>query len=645
MPQGLFSIGGIASGLDTSDIVTQLMQLERQPVTRLEQRQQDLQTTRDAWGDLNTRLSSLRSATDALRRPNSFTNLMSVSSSDPDAVAVTRGDRPVDASQLSFTVEQLATRMQQSSAHAFQGRDDLLDGRELLITPEGQTQAIDITAGLGPDATLDDLVNAVNDANVGVRASALQVRAGEFQLVLTAEDTGTANAFEVGGGGWGTDPLTVTQDAQDAQLTVGGIDVLRSSNTIDDLIEGATIELQRTTDQPVTVNAERDLDGAVERVATMVGELNKMMGKISELTDFDPESGESGPLQGQFAASQLAFSLRSAVTAPIEGLEGTASLASSVGISVDRNGRVQLDEDKLRQAFADDFEGTAQRFIRAGRSTDTDVAAQVGGARDTQAGTYGGEIARAAKVASATGSSYTPPGNGQPKSFTVRAPGGQLVTVQIDTSDVSSEQAALRIQQALDQAGVTSLTAGTDGDALTLRSTEEGSHTSFRVFEVDAEGEEIDGGTVFGLEGTHTGEDVEGTIDGVAAQGRGRTLTATEGPAAGLQVYTNRGLEVDAGAPRAFEATFSHGLGGAMDSELRRAEGSQGSIARARSSIDSQIQIYQDRIDAFEQRLESRETTLRRQFVAMEMAMDRFNSQGEWLQGQLAQLPSMGGQR
>ncbi|MFP4235106.1 MAG: flagellar filament capping protein FliD [Nitriliruptoraceae bacterium] len=642
MSQGMFSIGGIASGLDTTDMINQLMQLERQPVTRLEQRQDELESTKDAWGQLTTRLSSLRSATDGLRRTDRFDDLVALDSSDPDAVAISRGTGAVDHSELSFTVEQLATRMQRSSADRFAGLDAALDGRELTIT-DADGIAHDLTADLGADATLSDLVTAINDAGIGVEASALQVTPGEHQLVLTAEDTGIDASFDVTSSGWGNE-FAVTQDAQDAHLKVGGIDIFRGSNTVDDLVEGATLQLNRTTDTAVTVSAERDVDGAVEAVTGFVEEINKAIDTIGELTSFDPESKKSGPLQGQFAASQLAFDLRSAITQPIAGLEGPESLASSIGLSVDRNGTVQVDEAALRQAFTDDFDGTAARFARTGSSSDPEAADQVGGSRDTVAGTYAVEITRAATVARATGSSYTPPGDGQPKYFTVQAPGGGLVQIEIDTSVDTASKAAAKIQQALEDAGATSLTAGTDGDRLTLESTRVGSGGTFEVYETDAAGEPLtDGGDVWGLQGLHEGLDVQGTIDGQAATGAGGTLTAEEGPAAGLSVFTTEDLTLADGDTHTFDVNFWHGIGAAMDSQLLKTEGSTGSIARARSSIDSQMSIYQDRIDAYEERLESREETLRRQFVAMETAMDRFNSQGQWLQGQLAQLGGQAG--
>lgn len=645
--QGLFSIGGIASGLDTDDIITQLMQLERQPIARMQQRQQTLASTRDAWGQVNTKLSTLRSAVDAIRRPDRFTNLTSVTSSAPDAVSVTRSGRPTDGEQLSFTVEQLATRMQQSAGDTFTGRDALLDGRQLSVTVGGET--VDLTEDLGDDATLADLIAAVNTADLGVRASALQVSEGQFRLVLTADDTGSLGAFSVDSGGW-AEGFEVTQQAHDAMVRVGGIEVTRSSNTIDDLVDGVSITLHRTTDTAVTVGASRDVEAAVNAVKSFVDAANSALGTISKLTSYDAETGTAGALQGQFAATRLAAQIRSTISAPVQGLTGADATASAVGIRTARDGTLELDEARLREAFTNDFDATARRFSRAA-AADSDAVSSASGRSDTQAGTYQVEVTRAAEVARVTGATYLPPGGGQPKAFMVLAPSGKMVTVRIDTDATTSTQAAAAIQDALAEAGVTNLTASTDGDRLVLETTGYGSDASFTVQELevdehgeivlDAEGNPVvdEAGTAFGLAGTHEGVDALGTINGEEVVGRGRVLEATQGPAAGLSVTVN-------GLPdEPFNVSFWHGIGGALDQQLARAEGSGGSIARARASLESQSRIFQTRIDAFEDRLASREVTLRRQFVALETSISQFNAQSQWLDGQISQLNAMSAQR
>ncbi len=622
--QGLFSIGGIASGLDTANIVEQLMALERQPIKRIEQQKARLSTVGDAWTQVSTKLSSLRSAIDQISRADRFDSLHKVSSSNPDAVAVSASGK-VGEGQLSFTVNQLATRMQRSSADSFEGLDAAIGGRELVI------DGVDITAELGENATLADLVEAVNDAGLDVRASALQVTPGNYQLVLDAKNTGTVGEFAVESSGW-SNGFGVTQAAQDAELTVGGITVTRSSNTIDDLVEGATITLNATTTGPVTITSERDIDGAVDKVKGFVDAVNGVLGTLKTMTAYDPESRQAGPLQGSSEARQLMTNLRDAISRPMAGLTGSDALASSLGISLTRDGTLEFDEAKVRQAFQDDFAGAAAKLARSG-STTTDAAQYLSSTSATQPGTYGVEITQAAAVASATGDAYVQPGLGEERTIRITRGNGTFTDVTLTSAHTNAEEAAARIRAMLEAAGVNAFDVTADGNALRIDTLAYGSAARFTITEVDGNGEAT-GGDAFGLaQGEVTGTDVAGTIGGEAATGSGRTLTGAAGDAQGLSIRVD-------GNPGNFDVTWTRGVIGTLGAELSRAEGVTGTVARARASLTAQREIYQTRIEGMERRVEMREATIRRQFVAMESMLGQLNSQGQWLSQQLAGLPS-----
>jgi flagellar hook-associated protein 2 len=644
--QGLFSIGGIASGLDTSNIIEQLLALERQPVVRLERQQEQLGRVKDAWGQINTKLSSLRAATDKINRVDRFDAFMSVTSSKPDAVSVTTSGTTQTGS-LSFTVNQLATRQQRSAAEVFDSRTAALGDRGLSITMDagGDPHVFD-AATLGPNATMSDLVKAVNDAKIGVRASMLQVNAGEFRMVLDADQTGTANTFTAAATGtaWTDGAFTQTQAALDAELTVGGITVTRSSNTITDLVDGATITLKQTTDTAVNVTAQRDVDGAVAAVKGFTDALNGVLSTIADLTKYDAESKEAGLLQGDAAARRLADSLRQSISRPLAGLSGAAGLASSLGISFTRDGTLQVDEAKIRQAFTEDFAGTAARFGRSGTTSDA-AGLFLSATSATAPGDFEVRIDTAATVSQVTGAVLFPPGPTEPKTFRITR-GSVSAQVTLDTTDTSAAAAVTKINAALREAGMTTLTAAaTDDGRLTLSDSRYGTAGAFSVAAVDAgTGTVIDGGTVFGLEGAHAGVDVvgqirrAGTTEWSTATGAGRTLTGTGGDATGLSVQVTgmpRAGEPDEGL---FGLTWTRGVVGQLGSALAQAEGINGIVSRARQAVDRQVEIYQTRIDGFEQRLISREATIRRQFVGMETMLGQLNAQGNLLGQQLAGL-------
>lgn len=640
---GMFSIGGMASGLDTSGIIEQLMQLERLPVKRLQSNQEELRTRDEAWGQVNTKLSTLRAAIDKINRPDRFTNLVQATSSNEDMVGVSA--RPGSGTgSLSFSVSQLA------QAHQLRGEvvadaDAALDGTSFSVTQGGTTVEVDLTGG----KSLNDVAQELNAAKAGFTASVVQTGSGEHRLVLAASATGEANALTVDtdatAGGL---QLGELQAARDAVLTMGSgagaIEVTRSSNTIDDLVPGVSVTLKRVSaagEAPVTVGSEQDIDGAVEAVEEYTKALNGAMELLAKLTKADPEA--PGALSGDRTARQMLDQLRSAATRPTGLPTDGIHAAYQVGISADRHGVVQLDETKLRAALEQDFGGVARLF---GSGT-TASAAGASSITTTSATTPGDHLVEITQAATRTRSEATlTSGNHNPNSEThFRVTVGDrtvdLTLPRMRQQDPAPDVEALAAQfnEALAAAGIGSVVAEGSGSTLAFAATEHGSAATFGIEQIDAiDGAPVAGGTVFGLENVVAGLDVQGTIAGVAATGEGQRLTATSGPAAGLSL---RWTGDEGGEP--FTVSVGRGLAGGMGELLKTMEGTRGAVSRARQGITDRIKLYQDRIDSFDVRLATRESTLRRQFTAMETALATLNSQGGWLQNQIAGMNAQSG--
>jgi flagellar hook-associated protein 2 len=621
--QGLFSIGGIASGLDTANIITQLMQLERQPVVKMQSTQADLRKVDEAWQQVNTRLSALRTAVDAIRRPDRFNGMIAVTSSNPDAVGVTRTGTNATGS-LSFGVKQLATAHQVSLAYG--AADEVLTGEAMSVTVGDNTVNVEVQG-----KTLAAVAKELNDAKGGFTASVVKVGENEHALILTAAKTGTANAIAVDGNA----PTAVQrQAAQDAIVTIGSgaeaLEVTRSSNTITDLVPGATITLKQTTDAPVTVTASQDVDAGVAAVKSYVDALNAAMKTIRDLSAYNAETKKGGPLQGDADARRLLDTLRQAALSTNGEIDGPFQHAFQVGLSFDRTGVLQMDDTKLRAAFNTDFQGVARLFSTMNAETTTVSGGSVSAPSGMEAGTY--EIA-VSSLATATTASTTFVAQGSPtaeRNFQIVVD-GEEITVKF-TRNGGAQGVRDAMQAALAGAGITSLEVGGAGDEITLTETRVGSAHTFSIV-TNATSEDA----LPGFDVVTAGTDATGTIDGFAATGSGNVLTATQGATAGM-TFT---------APATGDFTATHtqaqskGLGLSIHSALQRAEGINGLVSRARRGITNQIQIYQTRIDGFDQRLATREATLRRQFTAMETMLGTMNSQMSWLNSQIAGLNSL----
>ena len=625
-----FNITGLASGLDTSTMITELMRLERLPVDRYEQRQSELRKVDDAWGAVNTKLSAVRSAIDELRKPGAFNGFVTSTSSDETAATVTATGKPAPGA-MSFTVTQLARSHQFAFAEVGAADASLWSGapETLSLTKGGETYELTTDSS----TTLSSLAADINGLDAGLSAQVVQTSPGAYRLVVSASESGTANAVTVNGAPAALGATTDLQAAADAVLDLGGgVTVTRSSNKVTDLVAGVTVDLKKAdAANPVTVTTGRDLTAAKEAVKKLVSSVNSTLSTLKTYTAYNAETKAAGVLQGNPTARKLMMDLRTQMSSAVAGLTGDHTTPGSVGISLTRDGQVRLDETKLNKALEEDFAGVATLFAHGGSSTNSAVRYSKGSAA-TAAGDYTVEVTQAAQVASITGAAYSPP-TGSPKIFTVSRGDGTTASISID-ADMNLATAVSMINTQLSAAGLSGVrakagTTGTGDEALVLEATEYGAHGTFTV----------DGSGDWGLDGTHAGADVQGTIGGLAATGRGRTLTGSDGAATGLV------LEISATAPGSYgSVTYQSGIGGAIDSVLVWAEGDKrstdpytaiGAVRRARDTLSSEIRRFDDQIAAFEVRLASREETLRKKFAAMESALANAQSQSSWITGMM----------
>ena len=623
MATPLFNLSGLASGVDTNAIVQGLMQVERNPIVLLNQRKGQAQERVDAWSQITSRFSSLRTTVDDLKTLDQFDKMVKASSSNTDAVEVTATGAAVKGT-FAFTVDQLATNHQVVADAAFASSADSVGAGTLTLTVGGVDHTFDTTAG----TTVANLAQQINAGGVGVSAQALKVNESTVRLVLTASQTGAASEFTASGTQATLNAFSVGQQGQDAQLTVGSgagaLTVTRATNTVTDLVDGLTLELESAAASPVTVEVERDLDAAVSTVREVVDALNNVMTSINELTSYDAESQTAAPLLGDGTLRSIQSRLVDQVTNVIGSLSGSYSYAASIGIELTAKGEFTLDEARLREALEDDFDAVSRFFARSGTATDGRLSYSFA-TDDTVAGSYGVVVTQAATQAATTGSLYSAPG----ADVALQIVNGSAVVDVIVAAGDSLEAAVTKINAALDEAGVSSLRASDSGGAVKLGQLRYGSAGNFTVT----------GSGPLGLDGSHTAVDVVGTIDGAAATGTGQSLVSASGDSEGLGVLvTATQSEIDgAGGSLDLGAIgYAKGLMGELSGFLDALEGADGTLARASEQHESQIEDIDERIERFEDRLVIREQTLRRQFTAMEQALALMNGQASFLFSGLA---------
>jgi len=256
------------------------------------------------------------------------------------------------------------------------------------------------------DDTLNDLIEKINAAGAGVTASVINDGTGltPYRLQLTSNTTGRAGvvAFSTGSAGLALDTLT---EASDAVVVLGDVDsangivVTSSSNTLTDVVEGLTLQLVGTSDDPVQVTVSHDLDGVVSDLETFISTFNDAMDRVNELTRYIPESGTRGILLGDHTVRQIQSRLFRVLGGTLNDPDLEYNRLSSVGVMVDSSGggarltlhRTLADgtvidgESKLREALEADPDAVMELFTRMVEDADGNPVADGIAARLDQA--------------------------------------------------------------------------------------------------------------------------------------------------------------------------------------------------------------------------------------------------------------------
>jgi len=376
---GTISSAGVGSGLDVNTIVTQLMAVERQPLDRLQVKATTMQTQLSAFGQLKSLVSGLQDAAKPLFSADSFT-LSNAGSSDPTSVSAgtsakaVPGIYSVSVSALSATQSVVSAAGVFADAKAVVGTGSITlrlgtwSAGQATFTPK--TGSADITIPIGAsENTLEGIRDNINAANAGVSATIVTDASGA-RLALQSTTPGAANGFRVtvgdadGANGDAAglsrlayDPLgggaqmTLAQSAANAQATINGIAVESSSNTLDSVIDGITFNLAKVTTQPVTVNVTRNTDAIKTMVGAFVAAYNQLNSFLSEATRYDPATKQAALLQGDGTTTGIQNQLHM-LMAQNSGASSTFASFSSIGVQVQKDGSLKLDDAAFAKAVA-----------------------------------------------------------------------------------------------------------------------------------------------------------------------------------------------------------------------------------------------------------------------------------------------------
>jgi flagellar hook-associated protein 2 len=365
MPAVTFS--GLASGIDSASLITQLVNAERAPVNAITQQQSDLNSQKTVLGNLSTALAALGTAMRGLALPSQVQPL-TASSSDGHFTVAASSDAL--ATVHNVFVKQLARSEVTSSRELTSAAAGVLGTSSVTITTGAKSAQINYSAS----DSLADIAARINDADLDASASVL-FDGSKYRLMVASTGSGTAAAakFVDSGDSLQLSALTAnTVEAKDAIATIDGVDVTRASNVIDDAVAGLTFTLvspHAATDNGATVNVTLDSTALKSKLQSMISAYNTVNSALHAQLDYTGSKKGTDTLFGDFTLRQLQGALGNVMTSGYGSDPLNPQTLGAIGLTRARDGTLSLDDAKLTAALAKNPNAIGDLFVTSGFAT------------------------------------------------------------------------------------------------------------------------------------------------------------------------------------------------------------------------------------------------------------------------------------
>lgn len=344
-----FTVGGLASGLDTNNIVDKLVAIESLPITKNSQRQAALNVQISSIGDLLSKIKSLSTSAGALSKGVAA---YSISSTPPGLSAAIGTGASVGT--YGITVDSVASAAKARSG-AFNSSNDTLAGGNLNLTVKGVAYSVAIAA----NSDLGGAVQQINQSAAPVRAAVIS-DGSHYYVSLVNRETGKPIGSGVTGGltidsdGTGLG-MVVKQNATNAAVTIDGdLNVESMTNEISNAIPGVTMTVRAL--QPTSSNLVISSDSAKTsaNLQSFVDGFNAIAGILNQSLRPDPKNppAADSQLEGSTALS-LQQQLQRLLSASASTTGAYHTLAD-VGVKLQKDGTLTLDGATLNKAMAKD---------------------------------------------------------------------------------------------------------------------------------------------------------------------------------------------------------------------------------------------------------------------------------------------------
>jgi flagellar hook-associated protein 2 len=350
------------AGFDVSSTVSQILAIQQGIETPWKTQLTTLQSQSTAFSTIGTDLATLSTSLQALTDFDGVMAQKNGSSSDPSAVELSSASAIATAGNHDIVVNTLA-----KTSSVYSGAisaSDALSGSLTIQVGSGSAQSIAVDSS---NNTLQGLATAINNAGIGVVASIISDSNGA-RLSLVSGTSGAAGQLTVSSAltdtTTGTDvPTQVGNTGRDASLTVDGIDISSSSNTVSTAIPGVTFQLLNASTSTVQVAITNDTASMSSAISDFVTAYNAVVKDVTTQEGNDA-SGKAEPLFGDPTIALLQSTLGGALLGG--AASGSISSITQLGISVNQDGTLTFSQSDATSALNSNFQDVVGFLQNAG---------------------------------------------------------------------------------------------------------------------------------------------------------------------------------------------------------------------------------------------------------------------------------------
>ena len=370
----LSALGG-TTGIDVTSAVDAILYADRAPERAWQAQQTTLESQTSAINQLETEASSLRDSLADLQDASGVLSSVTATSSDSSLLTATAADGTT-ASNHTITIQSLATSGAFYSDAAASSSAGLSQGSFDLTVGSGTATTIQVSSG----ETLTQLAAAINGQSLGVTANVVTDSTGA-RLAITASNSGTAGDFTVTNDS--SLAFTRSSTGANASLTVDGVPITSSSNTVTGAIDGVTLNLlgvspnqttsstgQSTGGTAISLSLAADTGSITQSVSSFVSAYNTLITDLNSQVAYNASTQTAGVLQSDSAAQGLQSAVLAAGNYSSSG--GVFATLDALGVTTNSDGTLSLNSTTLASAVqsnsaavASFFQGTAQNGFAA----------------------------------------------------------------------------------------------------------------------------------------------------------------------------------------------------------------------------------------------------------------------------------------